>query len=313
MARVKRLIVGLGLSLLIVPVLIAQLGRSDNRELTAVSLDAVEYREVQFRNDLQDLSLAGMLLVPDGEGPFPAAVFIHGSGPSHRNNGWYLTVAQYLRENDVVVLLPDKRGSGKSEGDWRTASLQDLATDTAAAIEFLRGQDSLEISSMGVIGMSQGGTIAPIVANRADGLDYLVNVVGGAMPMYQGLVYEETHNLREIGLLPGISDLLAYPAAWSLIYVRQSGFWSAVGNFDPLPYWEEVAANALVLYGSADTNVHSIRSAELLRSLGKENIKVVVYPGSGHALESPQGEGNSIFRQDALAKISDFIHSVDGP
>jgi dienelactone hydrolase len=299
------------LIVLILPVLVAQLRSPEQRDLQGVGLDEVDFQEVRFRNSQQNLDLGGLRLAPEGEGPFPAAVIIHGSGPSRRDNDWYLTLAQYLQENGVFVLLPDKRGSEASEGDWRTASIQDLATDTVAAIDYLDNQGRITPSAVGVIGMSQGGIIAPVVADQTSKLDFVVNVVGGAVPMHQGLIYEETHNLGEMGFLPGISDLLAYPAAWSLIYLRQTDFWGAVGNFDPLPYWARLQVDALVLYGAGDTNVPSEKSARLLRSLEKPNLRVRVYQGSGHALESPKGHGNSIFREDALKEILDFIRSVD--
>lgn len=128
--------------------------------------------------------------------------------------------------------------------------------------------------------------------------------------MHRMLVYEESHNLRELGFLPRVADLLAYPAAWSLIELRQKDFWDAVGNFDPLPYWRDLSVDALVLYGEDDTNVPARRSARRLRSLDNPHIDVRVYEGSGHALESPKGLGNSIFRRDALEEISTFIHAT---
>jgi dienelactone hydrolase len=298
------------LVLFVVPVLVAQISGSEQRMLESSELEDIDFQEIEFQNVEQNLGLAGMLLVPEGEGPFPAVVIIHGSGSSHRGNGWYLTLVDYLQKNGVVVLLPDKRGSEKSEGDWHTASFEDLATDTLAAIHFLKTQDEVDISNIGIIGMSQGGTIAPLVANQAQEIDFLVNVVGGAVPMYEMLVFEENHNLREMGVLPGISNLLAYPAAWSLIYARQSEFWGAVGNFDPVPYWENLGVKSLVLYGEEDTNTPTQKSVKVFRSLEKPNIEVRVYEGSGHALESPEGKGNSIFREEALMEIRDFIHSA---
>jgi len=300
---------GLGLlALLVVPVLANLLKETEPRQLTRVRLSDTVFEEVRFRNAAAGLDLAGLLFVPAGDGPFPAAVIIHGSGPSRRDNGWYLTLTDYLRRNGVAVLLPDKRGSEESEGDWRTASFEDLATDTEAALDFLRAQDVARGARIGVIGLSQGGHVAPLVADRARGrLDFVVNVVGSALPMHELLVYEETHNLRELGVLPGLADLLAYPSAWSIIRLRQRSFWKAVGNFDPLPYWRRVEVPALVLYGEDDTNVPAQRSAELLRSLGNPNIEVRVYAGSGHALESPVGAGDSLFRPDALETIHDFV------
>lgn len=308
--RVVKIALLVLLALMIVPVLVASFSEPNERSFEAVELDQTDYRDLVFRNAEQDLRLAGMLFIPNGEGPFPAVVVIHGSGTSRRNNGWYLTVTQYLQRNGVVVLLPDKRGSERSEGHWPTASYQDLATDAAAAIDYLRNQDRIPISRIGVIGFSQGGRIAPIVATEIKDLSFVINVVGGAIPAHEALVYEEVHNLRELGVLPGLAHVLAYPAAWSIIYVRQRDHWAAVGNFDPLPFWRNVAAPSLVLYGSQDTNVNTEKSVERLQSLGKSNINVKVYAQSGHALEDPPGRGSSIFRSDALREMRHFIESA---
>ncbi len=143
------------------------------------------------------------------EGPFPAVVMIHGSGSSKRDNIWYLTLATYLQHNEILVLLPDKRGSDQSEGSWRTSGFGDLASDAIAAVEYLKSQNTYAILNLGVIGLSQGGQIAPIAANKCSDIDFVVNICGAAVPMYEQLLYEETNNLKEIGFLPVISAVLA--------------------------------------------------------------------------------------------------------
>jgi len=298
------------LALLLIPVVIEQAMPERSRTLQAVRLAETDHREIRFRNAAQNVALAGLLLVPRGEGPFPAAVIIHGSGSSRRDNGWYLTLASYLQKQGILVVLPDKRGSEGSGGDWRTASYEDLATDTQAAVAALRSRSRPRISSVGLIGLSQGGRIAPIAAGRTEGLSFVVNMVGGAVPAHESLVFEETHNLRQLGVLPGFAHVLAYPAAWSIIHVRQQAHWNAVGNFDPLPYWQRLDVPVLVLYGESDTNVNTAKSVAHLNGLGKANITVNVYPGSGHALEAPAGEGDALIRQDALRDIADFIDST---
>ena len=251
-----------------------------------------------------------MLFVPEGDGPFPAVVTIQGSGTSIRGNRWDLTLNQFLQESGIVVLEPDKRGSDQSEGDWRNASFEDLATDTLAAVSFLKDQGKVAISDIGVIGLSQGGRIAPLVADKSQDIRFIVNVVGGALPAYDLPVYEETHNLRKLGIVPGLSDLLAYPSSWMVRNVAQPGFWDAIGNFDPLPYWRTLSVEALILYGENDTNVPTSESAAILESLDKSNLDVRIYEGSGHALVTPEGEGNSIVREDAMRDIRDFILSA---
>jgi dipeptidyl aminopeptidase/acylaminoacyl peptidase len=297
------------LAIVVGPVVLHQMNPGERRALEGESLDPARFEEVRFRNETQAIDLAGMLFAPPGPGPFPAAVIIHGSGTSSRGNRWYLTLTHFLQDNGIAVLLPDKRGSEQSGGDWRQASFEDLATDTLAAIQFLETQDRVEVSRIGVIGMSQGGWIAPIVAERAPRLSFLVDVVGAAVSTHQQFLYEEEHNLRQMGVLPGLSKALARLSTSVHRTWVQNDFWSAVGDFDPLPYWRKLDLPALVLYGEIDTNVPTAKSAALLRGLNHPHVEVKVYAGSGHPLEDPPDRGNRLFRQDALADIREFILS----
>ena len=307
-----RWLVGLlGLGLLLVPLLVKQLFPSELRQFKRVALTDIQPLEIAFQNRSQELALAGLLFVPDGDGPFPAAVVIHGSGASHRDNGWYLTLTKHLTDNGVVVLLPDKRGSEKSGGDWTTSSFEDLASDTLAAIEYLREQQSVPLSGIGVIGMSQGGWIAPLVASQEDDLAFLVSMVGSVVSPREQLLYEENYNLRQVGFLPGISNVLAYVGYANVRYLAQPQLYDLIVDYDPLPYWRDISIDSLVLFGANDTNVPSAESAERLSNLENPHIRVNVFEGSGHALESPRGRGNSIIREDALDEISDFIQGAD--
>jgi dienelactone hydrolase len=306
----RRYIVALVVLLIVFgPVALRQLLPGESRSFERVALQDTVFTEIAFRNTAQDLELAGMLFVPEGEGPFPAAVIIHGSGISRRDNGWYLTLTKFLQDNGVVVLLPDKRGSEKSGGDWRTASFEDLATDTLAAMGYLRTQDSVEVTTLGIVGMSQGGWIAPIAAAQSDDVDFIVSMVGSAVTPEKQLAYEENHNLRQMGFLPGVSNVVSWLSTAWLTNVAQRDFWSAIDRFDPLPYWEAVDVGTLVLYGGNDTNVPSRESAARLHDLRKPNIRVRIYNGSGHALEDPPGDGNSLIRYDALEAMVEFIQA----
>jgi len=298
------------LALFIVPVLITQVTQPEGRRFRGVALEETQYTEIDFRNTAQDIGLGGMLFIPSGEGPFAAVVVIHGSGTSRRNSRWYLTLTQYLQESGVAVLLPDKRGSEKSQGDWRSASFEDLATDTLAAIQYLKDQDTIAISELGVVGMSQGGWIAPIVANQSPDIAFLVNFVGATVTPQEQLLYEENHNLRQMGFLPGISNLVAFISTAYLKNFGQKEFWDEIEGFDPLPYWKQLTVDALALYGRDDTNVPSADSAEKLRALKNPRIQVRIYDGSGHALADPVDLGDSIIREEALEDIRDFIRSV---
>jgi dienelactone hydrolase len=295
------------LMILVGPVLFKQVWPTESRQYDRVSLEETQYTEVGFRNSEQQLELGGMLFVPAGDGPFPAAVIIHGSGTSRRDSGWYLTLTQHLQQNGVVVLLPDKRGSEKSEGNWRTSSFEDLSTDTLAAIEFLKTQQVIPLTDVGIIGMSQGGWIVPIVASESSDVDFVVSMVGSAVTPAEQLIYEENHNLRQMGFLPGISNVIALASTAYIRNVAQAEFWDQVANYDPIPFWQEVNVPALALYGADDTNVPSEESAKRLNTLGKPNLRIKTYEGSGHALQDPVGRGNNIIRAEALDAIRSTI------
>jgi len=289
------------------PVGVAKLAPEEPRQYQRVYLADVEYTEVFFRNETQDLDLAGMLFVPDGEGPFPAVVIIQGSLESYRDNNWYLTLSSYMQKNGVAVLLPDKRGCVKSEGDWYRSSFEDLATDTLAAIDFMKSQEIVEISHVGIIGMSQGGVIASVVASQSPHLDFVINMVGQSVTQHEQLLHEFNFDMRESGYLPGVSNLLGYVNALVFEKIVGKEWRNAVGNFDPLPYWRKANIPVLVLYGSEDHNVPSAESKARFEALGKDNIRVIMYEGSGHALQDPPGTGDHYIREQALSDMLNFI------
>ncbi|MBI1319362.1 MAG: alpha/beta fold hydrolase [Candidatus Hydrogenedens sp.] len=304
--------IGLILVLLAAPIAAKALFPETPRSFNRIPLESTQYEEIRFANTEQDLELAGMLFWPEGEGPFPLVVVIHGAGNSFRGNPWYLSFVTQLQAQGIAVLLPDKRGCEQSEGDWHTASFTDLATDTYAAIDHVRAAYAGKVSCIGVLGASQGGQIAPIVGAHRDDIGFVVNVVGSAVPFDEAFHYEENLNLRAMGVLPGLSNVIAYASCAWIRHVAQKDFWSAVGHFDPLPYWQESKVPALVIYGAEDTNVPSQASADRLKELGRDDLEVEIYPGSTHKIEDPPGQGDSYFRADAIERMTTFIRAHCG-
>jgi len=249
--------------------------------LQGPSLSEMEYTEIHFNNG--DLPLAGMLFVPEGEGPFPTVVIIHGSGTSHRDSKWYLSVTQHLLDNGIAVLLPDKRGSEKSEGEWRGASFEDLAGDALSAVEYLKSQDHLEYSSIGLLGMSQGGWIAPLAASKSDDISFVVSMSGAFVTTDEQLLYEEINSIHQMGTYMFLAELIAPLTTKN---IQKMDFWLPLAGYDPLPYWEMVDVPAFAAFGGGDVNVPVAESIQRLQSLGKE-VKYEVYPEGGHGITDP--------------------------
>lgn len=171
----------------------------------------------------------------------------------------------------------------------------------------MQTQQDVPLTGIGIVGMSQGGWIAPIVASESNDVGFVVSMVGSAVTPAEQLIYEENHNLRQMGFLPGISNVIALASTAYIRNVAQAEFWDRVANYDPVPYWRVVNVPALALFGTDDTNVPSEESAKRLNALGKSNLRIEIYEGSGHALQDPVGRGNSIIREEALAAIRSTI------
>jgi hypothetical protein len=143
--------------------------------------------EVTVENKAAGITLAGTLTEPESGNPFPAVVLITGSGPENRNEEVFghkpfLVLADYLTRQGIAVLRCDDRGVGKSGGDMRTATTADLATDALAAFEYLKNRKDIDTKHIGLIGHSEGGVIAPIVANDAPDVAFVVLMAGTGVP-----------------------------------------------------------------------------------------------------------------------------------
>lgn len=164
--------------------------------------------EVQFVNPKGGgHRLAGTLTLPQGTGPFPAAVLISGSGPHDRDETLlghkpFLVLADHLTRQGIAVLRYDDRGVGQSTGRHDTATTADFATDARAAVDFLRTRPDIDARRIGLIGHSEGGMIAPLVAAGASDIAYIVLLAGPGESTGELLLAQQIAVLRSEGETP---------------------------------------------------------------------------------------------------------------
>ncbi len=149
--------------------------------------------EVTYENKVQNVTLAATLTIPQGKGPFPGVVLITGSGPQDRDESLlghkpFLILADYLTRHGVAVLRADDRGIGKSTGSFSQATTADFATDTEAGVQYLKTRAEIDAHKIGLIGHSEGGVIAPMVAARNRDVAYIVMMAGTGVPGDQVIV-----------------------------------------------------------------------------------------------------------------------------
>jgi hypothetical protein len=141
--------------------------------------------DIKFENG--SVTINGTLTVPEGSGPFPAVVLVHGSGPHDRDETIFLhkpflVLADCLTRHGIAVLRYDKRGCGKSTGDYNAATIRDFASDAAKAVAFLQTRPDISAKKIGLIGHSEGGVVAPMVAVENPQVDFIVMMAGSVFP-----------------------------------------------------------------------------------------------------------------------------------
>lgn len=306
---------------------------------TAHASDAVRALDVEYTNG--DVELAALLLLPASDEPVAAAVIIQGSGTSDRSNRWSRDMAELFVANGVAALLTDKRGSGASGGDWRTVGFDTLAADALAGVDFLKTREEIDPRRIGLVGLSQGGQVAPVAAAGRDDVAFVVSISSKAVGFAEGSFLEMANTARQSGLdADAVSEVLAVNLA--LVRYLATGDWQqyvdareralstaardiAAGYpadrdapiwqffrkavyFDPLPHWLQVAQPAMIVYGELDErdNAPVAESVRRLRhvfdSVGKDNDDVLVVPGVGHGIRDPETHRLSDAFTDHLAE-----------
>lgn len=149
--------------------------------------------EVSYPNKAGGNTLGATLTIPPGKGPFPAVLLIVGSGPHDRDESLmghkpFLVLADYLTRQGIVVLRADKRGVGQSTGDALTGTTADYAIDAEAGVAYLKTRSEVNPRKIGLIGHSEGGIIAPMVAARNRDVAFIVMMAGSGVPGDQILV-----------------------------------------------------------------------------------------------------------------------------
>ena len=139
--------------------------------------------EVAYENKEAGITLAGTLTLPSGKGPSPVVLLISGSGPQDRNETIYnhhpfLVLADYLTRQGIAVLRVDDRGVGESTGDFSQATSVDFASDVLAGIEYLKTRKEINPEQIGLIGHSEGGLIAPMVAVKSPDVAFIILMAG---------------------------------------------------------------------------------------------------------------------------------------
>ena len=163
------------------------------------------YRELEASFTNRSISLSGTLVLPNGKGPFPAVVITHGGTPNERAG--YRSWAMHFVRRGIAALIYDKRGSGSSGGETRSASMEDLAADAVAGLNLLRTMSEIDGKRIGFAGHSQGGWIAPLASTITPNAAFVIASAASGISPDEQSIYHRASVMRESGFSPEVIEI----------------------------------------------------------------------------------------------------------
>ena len=308
--------------------------------------------DVTFYNKKDKITLAGTLTTPADKKNFPTVILISGSGPQNRdeeiaNHKPFLVISDYLTRNGIAVLRYDDRGVGESEGDFSTATTKDFSEDTEAAIEFLKTKKGINKNKIGLIGHSEGGIIAPMVATNSDDIGYLILLAGQTLEgdellLLQKRLIEHKKGVNQIEInssqeiFKGAYDLIKSfdgndkelkeklkeyfnektnnmipkDQLTNIVKSLTSSWMKFYAKYDPAPTLEKIKIPVLALYGKNDLQVPAIENSKVFEEVDNKNIEIVQLDNLNHLFqESKTGLPGeySSIEQTISPKVLDII------
>jgi len=276
-------------------------------------------QDVAYRNG--EVTLAGTLTLPAAPGPYTALLFVTGSGPQDRDETMFghrpfLVLADALTRVGYAVLRVDDRGVGGSTGDLAGSDFDDLTGDIAAGVGFLTSRP--DVLRVGLLGHSEGGFLAPLVALRAE-VAFVVLMAGPAVPGGQVLEAQNRFMLEAAGLPPGVVDAQLGAIRKVLGQLRAEDYGGAAASaremfsaqglpaeqleaqvaqvtsrnlrasvmYDPAPALKALTVPVLAVYGGNDRLVSAEQSVPALQALfaDHQDATIRLVPGLNHLMQ----------------------------
>jgi uncharacterized protein len=160
---------------------------------------------ITFENAHAKITLSGTLTLPAKEENYPAVILITGSGPQNRDGEGaghkpFLVISDYLTKKGIAVLRYDDRGFGQSTGDFKSGTSLDFSTDVESAVNYLKTRSEINKTKIGLVGHSDGGMIAPMVAAKSRDVAFIVLLAGPGIHGSKLLVMRQELMAKAMGL-----------------------------------------------------------------------------------------------------------------
>lgn len=282
--------------------------------------------DVTFENSIDKVTLAGTITKPKEPGKYPAVVLVSGSGPQDRNETLmghepFKVLSDYLTKNNIIVLRYDDRGVGKSTGNYSKATTGDFGKDALAALGFLRKQAQVDPNKVGIIGHSEGGLIASILAGQqTSGLNFIVTLAGPTIPMDSLMLLQNAAVMKSLGKTISPDELAMIKRNYEIMAsdLPSDQAFDAIRNnlksvngsqnmegadqigalvtpwfrhfikIDPVPFIQKIKIPVFAAFGGKDIQVPATENMESLnKNLPKSKKDLLkIYPSFNHLFQN---------------------------
>ena len=283
--------------------------------------------EVSFVNTEDSASLAGTLTYPVGynsKRKVPVVIMVTGSGLQNRDEELFehkpfLVIADFLARNGIASLRYDDRGAGLSTGDIENVTTEGFCRDAAAGIAFLRKTG--HFSKIGVLGHSEGGSIAFILAAQKK-CDFIVSMAGPGL-RGDSIIVEQTNELLRQQGQP--ATMTVRQMRLTMLLQKTNPWYDYFVDFDPAPVIKQIKCPALFLNGDKDSQVMAASNIPVIRALLSDNEKhqlpdnqvIKVYPGLNHLFQhcttgmpAEYGSIEETISEEVLHDIAEWIKNT---
>jgi pimeloyl-ACP methyl ester carboxylesterase len=170
--------------------------------------------DTTYQDAYKIITYGATITIPKGKGPFPAVVLITGSGAQNRDEELFghkpfAVIADYLTRHGYIVLRVDDRGVGKTTGERKMATSVDFADDVIAAVEYLHTRKEVDLKKIGLMGHSEGGMIAPMVARQRKDISFIILMAGPGVKIAQLMEEQNTALFEKAGMSKATTDRYA--------------------------------------------------------------------------------------------------------
>ena len=284
----------------------------------SIPANSYSIEKVNVKSD--DVTLSAEIYKPNTNKLHPALILLHGATTNLKSQ--YTFYADFFANLGFEVLIFDKRGNGKSTGNYATAKYSDLVNDAIACIEKMKSRESIDKEKIGLWGHSQGASLIPLIITKSDVPKFLIakspevisiseaaafsdsiRIVNSGNSSSNGSIAAESHRQVEKMIRDGkdykeIENYINQNAS-NYNFMNQTGlyenisinknefegyYWKGrIENF--YPYWEKINIPTLVLFGEDDEYINALKNEAVLKSLNNKKIETKLFPRSNHNLK----------------------------